>query len=424
MFNRTMVKIMVKAQFFQWAIRALGRGLSIGILIGANGCGARVEEQPQESNTNWLKACNDQQECGEDMACECGVCTMPCDKLACPSRLKCSDAEECGASSVASCQATCTNDNECERLASGMHCQGGVCVDDSGLTLDQVSGGVSPAVSVEPDPVDNTTCSLAFVEYPVGASVQRNGCSGSNVCTCGSDGEWADCGGDDIVCPWTSEVRPCAETYPNTNLDELNGDPLTVEAASIQGTKLLLSVSHGGGCAPHDYALCFEPGGESYPVGVNLKLFHDANGDTCEGLMHPELQFDLTPIANDYAEDYQSKGDIIQTTWGVFGFGELTCDMRKTAAQIAYGEIDIYAGGECESDDECVDVSNSTGCAVSCGVITSTSKAQNIAEQIAAINENFCAPYNADCGPVIVPPCSPHSAPRCVDGQCAEGDGQ
>src|SRR5690606_551328 len=143
------------------------------------------------------------------------------------------------------------------------------------------------------------------------------------------------------------------------------------------------------------------------------------HGDTCEAIVARELLFDLTPVANDYAEAYQSDGDLIDTSFGLFGFGELTCEMRETASSL---ELDLrqFEGASCETDDDCVLVSNSTRCHGSCGVMTSQTMAEALSAKITSINDNFCTIYEEECGPVIIPPCDPPGRPVCSDGVCVE----
>lgn len=402
---------------FKSVIGDFARGLHVALAMVALSCGARVEEQPQESNTNWLKACDTSMQCGDDMACECGVCTQVCDEVACPSRLTCVAEAECSGR-AASCQATCESDSDCDFLVPNMRCDDGVCVDAVGLTLNQVSSGVRPGGSVDPSTSDGTTCRYAYVEYSVGSRISRDDC-GATTCTCGSDGEWVDCGGVDIECRWAAAVRPCSEMFPGVALDDLPSDPVTIEAASIEGTALSLSVSFSGGCKQHDLVLCFAPGGESYPVFIDLKLIHDGHDDTCDDTLVPELSFDLGPVVGYYSEAYQSDGDIIRTPFGVFGFGELSCEMRETAASLELSQVPVYDAA-CEDDEDCVIANNSNSCHDGCGVVTSNEMAEVLRAKIEAVNSNFCASYESQCGPVLALPCSPRSGAICSAGKCTE----
>ena len=113
----------------------------------ALGCEARTHPQIIDSQTNWLKACQIDAQCG-DYSCVCGVCTSPCgDDSACSS-LKgssCVDASdpggiaECGGTRVPKlgiCLPRC-DDGGC---ASGQMCVAGVCAPvptpDTQVTID------------------------------------------------------------------------------------------------------------------------------------------------------------------------------------------------------------------------------------------------------------------------------------------------
>lgn len=403
------------------------RILRLGIYcaaFAALGCGARVDNLPHESNTNWLKSCDaaadGEEQCGNGFVCACGVCTKTCDSLACPSRLTCLAEAACEENTGASCQATCESDTECNTLAPNMKCEHGVCVASSGLTLAQVSSGVGPDGSVAPGPDDETKCRLAYVEYPVGARVPHNGCGNSLLCECDGDGEWTNCTTNTIYCPFASAVRPCSEMFPGVALDDLPSDPYTIQASSLTGTNLSLLVSHAGGCSAHDFALCFAPLGEAYPSFVDLRLIHDSHGESCDAQVVPELNFELTPIADAHAAANQSIGDLIDTPFGLFGFGTLTCEMREAASAHQLSKVPLD-DAPCEEDDDCVAASNDTQCHAACGVVTSRDMADVLAAEIGAINANFCAVYEEQCGPVIIPPCGPLGRPTCTDGRCVQG---
>ena len=85
----------------------------------------------------------------------------------------------------------------------------------------------------------------------------------------------------------------------NTPPAELKLDPFSLGNATISGNTLTINLSHGGGCAEHEYELFMSPGTflESFPVQANLYLRHNANGDICRALITKDITFDLTPIA-------------------------------------------------------------------------------------------------------------------------------
>jgi hypothetical protein len=398
-----------------WTRRVASR---VALLVSALSCGARVEGQPQESNTNWLKSCDANEQCGDGMACECGVCTRGCSELACPARLSCVEHDVCPGT-VASCQATCASDSDCDQLARNLHCTQGVCADDVGLTTSQVSMDPNPQGTIEPDAGDGVICRYAYVDYPAGAQVVRETCNNTS-CTCGNEGQWVDCVGTNSACTWTGgNVRACSEMFPGIPLNALPSDPVDIGSAFISGTDLVMSVSYGGGCEQHDHVVCFAPGGESDPVWVELKLIHDAHGDSCEALLSTELRFDLAPVVAAHQASYSVDADIIRTSFGVLGYGELACEQRVTASQIEVSNVPVD-GASCEQDSDCIIANNDTACQARCGVVTSKTQATELEARIEVINAGFCASYEQDCGPVIIPPCDPPSEPYCEDGRCVQ----
>ena len=65
-----------------------------------------------------------------------------------------------------------------------------------------------------------------------------------------------------------------------------------VESAQLVGTKLVLDVSHGGGCGEHLYDI--ELGGcfETFPVQCSAELIH-VTDDICEALLYRTVEIDL-----------------------------------------------------------------------------------------------------------------------------------
>ncbi len=90
-------------------------------------------------------------------------------------------------------------------------------------------------------------------------------------------------------------------------------DALEFQQVRIVGDMLEATVSHGGGCAEHSYALVFSNVFlESLPVQMRGLLSHDAKGDPCRALLTRTLRFDLTPLKEAYRAGYrESSGTII-----------------------------------------------------------------------------------------------------------------
>lgn len=100
--------------------------------------------------------------------------------------------------------------------------------------------------------------------------------------------------------------------------DSIHLDPFSLEEAFVAGDTLHLRLSHGGGCANHEYRLFMSPAAfmESYPVQANLYLQHNGNNDMCDALLMPRLQFDLRPIAEAYRASYRSDGPVLLNLHG------------------------------------------------------------------------------------------------------------
>jgi len=46
--------------------------------LGALGCDGKVGPQTTDSQTNWLRSCQQNNDCGDEFACVCGICTATC----------------------------------------------------------------------------------------------------------------------------------------------------------------------------------------------------------------------------------------------------------------------------------------------------------------------------------------------------------
>lgn len=79
------------------------------------------------------------------------------------------------------------------------------------------------------------------------------------------------------------------------------GDPVWIEADT-----LFVIVGHAGGCEAHDYRICWPDAAimESDPVQVDLEVWHDANGDSCDAYLTETLAFDLTPLRDAWHDNY------------------------------------------------------------------------------------------------------------------------
>ncbi|MGH7450574.1 MAG: DUF6174 domain-containing protein [bacterium] len=103
-----------------------------------------------------------------------------------------------------------------------------------------------------------------------------------------------------------------AVIFINAPPDSLQLDSFTLHGIVINGDKLTLDISHGGGCKQHSYVLFMSPSAflKSFPAQANLYLQHKDNDDSCDALLRPKLGFDLRPIAELYQKLYQRRDPI------------------------------------------------------------------------------------------------------------------
>jgi len=105
------------------------------------------------------------------------------------------------------------------------------------------------------------------------------------------------CGSDD------PPTRPSTPVVPGTPVEVREDarevgllDPITLHAASREGTNLKVLVTYGG-CRVHTVRALASTGIlASYPATIDIYLQHDRNGENCDMLLRQELSFDVRPI--------------------------------------------------------------------------------------------------------------------------------
>ena len=121
-------------------------------------------------------------------------------------------------------------------------------------------------------------------------------------------------GGDPISPPFTTAEQPGRIAVDlGASVGGLPRDGYQIEEAHIDRDTLRLRVTHGGGCAVHEYGLTAYDGWlESNPVQVRALLLHDAHGDMCDALLTVNLRFDLQPLKQAYLRAYGgSSGTVV-----------------------------------------------------------------------------------------------------------------
>ena len=100
-------------------------------------------------------------------------------------------------------------------------------------------------------------------------------------------------------------------TDPDSTAD-LGGDEYELDAAAIMGDTLVVTVSYGGGCEEHLFALDASAAfAESDPVQLATALAHNANGDACQRWVTQDYCFNLAPLKARYQAEYQQAAGII-----------------------------------------------------------------------------------------------------------------
>jgi hypothetical protein len=342
-------------------VRAL-RWLLAGVL--AVGCGGAVGNGQSTGESHFLDYCTSS--CGQGLDCISGICTRGClvgDSQcgALNSNASCTN-ESVEPGNVAVCDVACQSTSDCAGLGAEHECKAGYCRAGS----------------------------------PTGASCTEYWYLTSSSLDCTDFG----------TCDTGAPVYLCPADFP---VDDLGGS-----VRNFDGELLTLDVSHGGGCAPHDYALCYLPmPAPSDPWDVDLIVLHDAHGDTCEATIDRTLRFDLTPLS-------ALGSGLLRTPFGLFASGELSCDDRKELSAERISKLAAGAELSCQTDNDCQEVSIDTACHLGCGALVSRSAAASFEAERARIDEAVCDAYTqAGCPAPSVPPCVPPPPLRCVQNRCS-----
>lgn len=104
------------------------------VAITAGSCAASEPPSSLMGNTNWLTSCEEDDDCGDDLACSCGVCTRECtttDDCSGLGRAVCDEDSEsfasaCGGPAAMSvCLPECSDEDEC---GEGLACVEAHCL--------------------------------------------------------------------------------------------------------------------------------------------------------------------------------------------------------------------------------------------------------------------------------------------------------
>jgi hypothetical protein len=361
------------------AVRTL-RWLLAGVL--AIGCGGATGNGQSTGESHFLDYCASS--CSGGLDCISGICTRGClvGDAQCgalnPNATCTNESVEPG--SVAVCDVACQSTSDCAALGAEHECMAGYC------------RGGSPS---------GPGASCTEYWYLNSSSVDSD--SECAACPCGDRSACTDLG----TCATGAPVYPCPS---DGRLDELGGT-----FRPLDGELLTVDVFHGGGCAPHDYSLCYywPLAAPSDPPSVDFDLLHDAHGDSCEAAINRTLRFDLSPLS-------ALGSGLLSTPYGLFASGELSCDDRKKLSAERISNLAANADLSCQTDNDCQEVSIDTACHLGCGALVSRSAAPSFEAERARIDETVCDAYTqAGCPVPFVPPCVPPPPPRCVENRCS-----
>ena len=95
------------------------------------------------------------------------------------------------------------------------------------------------------------------------------------------------------------ESKPQRNVMLKSRIGEfIESDPLTIDSLRLEGNTLFMTVTYSGGCAEHKFQVIGSPAVmKSLPPKRSVQIAHDANGDSCRGMVTRILEIDLTNIA-------------------------------------------------------------------------------------------------------------------------------
>ncbi len=324
------------------------------------------------------------------------------------------------------CHESCDTSSEQPECRDGS-CSGGVsddptseavaAISNAGLSHSEVLSIPTPNGTAGTAPDHGATaasgCRVAYVEYPVGATIPVDGC-GYAACTCDASGALVDCTKPSATCAFDGNgpIRHCKEMFP----EGIPTEARSTGRGHILGNQLTLEVSHVGGCARHDYALCFQPKPESEQA-YDVELIYDPHADSCEASVEATLRFDLAPMGQ-YAMNRLGTSDgIIRTAYGVYTFGALTCAHRDQAARIAVTDLLNSIGRSCATDEDCTSTRITEECTEECNAVSRVDQVYSFDQLRDSLRAGACNGFLAQGCEPLLPLCERRAA-ACLGGRC------
>ncbi len=431
-------------------LRKFRGGMAATLLLA---CGGALGEPQTSGESHFLRRCDDS--CGPGLTCIANVCTRSClvGKSSCSdlsAYAMCTD-QSIEPGQVAVCDQACMQDTDCAALGTRFTCEAGFCrgakldgaggVGGGGGAGNESGGGGTPVGGGGGAGNESGGGGTGNVSGGGGTGNESGGGGTGNESGGGGTGNVSGGGGTGNVSggggisaggqagggaggggePFYPAVIECPAN--------VTSDPLTVVRKRFRGNVFDMDVIHGGGCATHDYVLCYGPAFlESYPVQTQLRLIHNAHGDVCDAAVARSLHFDLKPLADAYTSAYGATSGIISTSFGMYSFGTPSCEERNVAASSQVGLAVEWAQAQnvletapmCVADTECKWVSTNTTCSVACGAGIGNSRADDLAEGLAAIDSAVCGDFAGHCPGPALPPCAAPRPLACTNGLCAD----
>lgn len=141
------------------------------------------------------------------------------------------------------------------------------------------------------------------------ADVETAGCDAGFVSTCDCpEADGYAC--TDGLCTW-NYVEPPPSDWSVCDTDA--GDSLSIDGMTVEADTLTVEVSYGGGCATHDFVICWPDQSfmESEPVQVALEIWHDGHDDPCDAVISETVSFALAPLQAAWQTAYGTENGTI-----------------------------------------------------------------------------------------------------------------
>lgn len=405
--------------------------ISIGFLFcGCMALACSNTHSPQASGeTHFLTACAKNNECGDELACICGVCSTPCD-----------DVSACSASQATACArkddpafkqqcpgpqtipGVCLANCEDQDCAKGQQCVSGACVATAATTA-----------TTYPNPTGTCTAK------DDGSSWGYHGLEQGDV--------WMPDCGNQLTREYFrvfADSKDSAYMFPigGHYLDSVCADPNHELHALAQRYMLCGNINYSfqGDAGITDALklehflhgkLVFVPG-----VEPGLEITPEVLPSDMLELCQTDATLRTGPVQEEcdaWLKAFNAGGSIlferIRTAAAVemlvpklnslYGIsGDDLCMRLQTRARESLDKVIADSDHGCTTDDDCVTVGRSSSCHDSCGAVSSRAAMDSVSAARDVISTTICTTYdNAACPAPIHPPCLARNA-KCENNLC------